>query len=151
MAKPNSWIPVWFTLTFTQGQRVMSKLELVQSFCRKVASNSPNICDGWNNNDRIERRSSRLLNLLTVPRAVSNMYTQVARAQLSANHVQHVVCHMVWRDSSAIKFVRVEVAIILAFLLAETIKRWRRGGKQNLEKIQTPTKTRTCTLALVTG
>ena len=29
-------------------------------------------------------------NLLTAPRTVSNMYTQVAQAQLCANHVQHV-------------------------------------------------------------
>ena len=29
-------------------------------------------------------------NLLRTPRPVSNMYTQVARAQLSANHLQHI-------------------------------------------------------------
>ena len=57
----------------------------------------------------IERRKS--------PRTVSNTYAQVARAQLCANHVQHierlsratrrVTCHAVLRDSSAIKFDRV--------------------------------------------
>ena len=42
----------------------------------------------------------------------------------SAFHVQHVVCHMVRRGSSAIEFDRVEIAFVLAFiLLAETINR----------------------------
>ena len=55
---------------------------------------------------------------------VSNMYTQVARSQLCANHVQHierlwratcrVMCHVVWMDSSAIKFDRAEIAFIWA-------------------------------------
>ena len=44
-----------------------------------------------NNNNRIERRYLRFFyNLLTVPWAVSNTYAQVARAQLCANHVQHI-------------------------------------------------------------
>ena len=30
-----------------------------------------------------------------------------------AYHVQHVVCHVVQRDSSAIKFARVEITLIL--------------------------------------
>ena len=71
------------------------------------------------NSDRFERRDSRFLfNLLTAPRTVSNTYAQVAGAQSCANHVQHigqhVVCHMVRRDSSAIKFDRIEIAFILA-------------------------------------
>ena len=46
MTKVYSFIPVWTTLMFTQGHRVMGKLELVQSFCCKIAwSNSNN--DGW--------------------------------------------------------------------------------------------------------
>ena len=58
------------------------------------------------------------LNLLTAPRTVSNTYAQVARAQSCANHMQHikqsshatccVTCHVVRRDSSAIKYDRVE-------------------------------------------
>ena len=56
-----------------------------------------------NNNNRIQRRYSRFFttshskalfeifyNLLTAPRTVSNTYTQVARAQSCANHVQHI-------------------------------------------------------------
>ena len=56
-------------------------------------------------------------NLLFAPRTVSNMYVQVAHAQLCANHMQHiqrlscaachVTCHVVWRDSSATKADRV--------------------------------------------
>ena len=56
-------------------------------------------------------------NLLTAPRTVSNTYAQVAWAQSCANHVQHiqrisratchVTCHVVRRDSSAIKHDRV--------------------------------------------
>ena len=57
-------------------------------------------CDGQgifhidnDNNDRIDRRDSRFFffyNLLTAPRTVCNTYTQVAMAQLCANHVQHI-------------------------------------------------------------
>ena len=54
--------------------------------------------------------------LLTAPRTVSNTYAQVAQAQSFANHVQHIerlshvqhaVCHVIRRGSSAIKFNRV--------------------------------------------
>ena len=76
-----------------------------------------------NNDNRIQRRYSRLFyNLLTALRTVSNTYAQVARAQPCANHVQHierlsqatchVTCHLVRRDSSAIKLDRVEIAFI---------------------------------------
>ena len=60
-------------------------------------------------------------NLLTAPRTVSNTYAQVARAQSCANHVLHierlsratcVTSHLIRRDSSAIKFDRVEIAFI---------------------------------------
>ena len=71
-----------------------------------------------------------LLNALALQTA-SNTYAQVARAQSCANHVQdierlslaHVVCHPVRRDSPAIKFDRVEIAVIFAFYLAETFSR----------------------------
>ena len=66
-------------------------------------------------------------NLLTAPRTVSNTYAQAARAPSCANHVQHierlshatcrVTCHLVLRDSSAIKFDRVEIAFYLSFIL----------------------------------
>ena len=64
-------------------------------------------------------------NLPTVLQTVSNTYAQVARVQSCANHVQvqcntssayHMqpaVCHLVCRDSSAIRFDRVEIALIL--------------------------------------
>ena len=77
-----------------------------------------------NNNNCIQRRNSSFFfyNLLTVLQTISNTYTQVARAPSCANHVQHierlscaicrVTCHMVRRDSSAIKFDRVEIAFI---------------------------------------
>ena len=46
----------------------------------------------------------------------------------SAHHVQHAVCHVVRRDSSAIKFYRVEITFIFRFIfLVETINRWRMG------------------------
>ena len=71
-----------------------------------------------NNNNHIQRCSLRFFNnLLAAPRTVSSSYTQVARVQSCANHVQHierlshatcrVACHVVQRDSSAIKFDRV--------------------------------------------
>ena len=59
-----------------------------------------------------------------MPRTVSNIYAQVAQVRSCANHVQHierfshatyhVMCHVVQRDSSAIKFDRVEIAFMLA-------------------------------------
>ena len=60
-------------------------------------------------------------NLLTAPQIVSNMYTQAARMQSCANHVQHikrlshatyVLCHVVRRGSSAIKYNRAYIAFI---------------------------------------
>ena len=61
-------------------------------------------------------------NLLTVPRTVSNTYAQAAWAKSCANHVQHiehlshatcrVMSHAVRRDSSTIKFDRVEITFI---------------------------------------
>ena len=58
-------------------------------------------------------------NLLTAPRTTTSTYAQVAKAQIRCNtsnayHVQRVVCHLVRRDSSAIKFHRVEITFILA-------------------------------------
>ena len=35
MTRLDSLIPVWMTLMFTQGHRIMGKLELWQSFCCK--------------------------------------------------------------------------------------------------------------------
>ena len=77
------------------------------------------------NNNRNPRRISRFFyNLPTAPRTVSNMQAQVARAQPCENHVQHierpsratcrVTCHVVQKDSSAIKFDRVYIAFTLA-------------------------------------
>ena len=61
-------------------------------------------------------------NLLTAPRTVSNTYAQEARAQLSANHVQHierlsrasVMLRATWYEGTAqlFKIDRVEIAFI---------------------------------------
>ena len=117
-------------------------------------------------------------NLLPALRTAFNMYAQVMQAQSCTNHVQYieclshatcrVTCHVVRRDSSAIKFNRVEIVFILAFLLlAEPLT--DEGGEETeypektpgdeLQKIP-PTKaqrfkprseTRTHTTALVAG
>ena len=42
-----SLIPVWTTLMFTHGHRVTGKIEVVQSFCYKVAWSSSDVHDGW--------------------------------------------------------------------------------------------------------
>ena len=78
-------------------------------------------------NNCIERRNWRFFfffcNLLAAPRTVSNTYAPVARAQSCkprATHQgpprqeQHVMYHMVRRDSSAVKFGRLKIAFILA-------------------------------------
>ena len=83
----------------------------------------------------------------------------------SVYHVQRDVCHLVRRDSSAIKF---DIAFILALLYwlkpltneggeetgAPRENPWRRALENATyysPKIQASTKTRTCTLALVAG
>ena len=77
--------------------------------------------------------------LLTAPRTVSNAYAEVVRAQSCANHVQHIqhlpratcriTCHVVQRDSSAIKFHRVEIAFILASIYWLNHKPMKEGRK----------------------
>ena len=61
----------------------------------------------------LRRASPKTLRLLR-----PNTYSQAARAQSCANHVQHIeqhaVCHLVRRDSCAIKFDRVEIVFISA-------------------------------------
>ena len=44
--------------------------------------------DDTKKKNRTERRNSRLYNLLTAPRTVSNTYAQVAQAQSCADHVE---------------------------------------------------------------
>ena len=60
------------------------------------------------NNNRIQRRNSRLFTISSLRREPSNTYAQVARAKLCENHVQHierlpratcVTCHMAQRNS----------------------------------------------------
>ena len=62
----------------------------------------------------------------------------------SANHVQHVMCHFVWRDSSAVKFDRADIALVYFSLLARTIKRWRRGGNWSTQRKPLMMRFRTC-------
>ena len=47
MIKHYCMIQVWMTLTFMQGHKVMAEVELVQSFCCKVAWNNPNVHDDF--------------------------------------------------------------------------------------------------------
>ena len=47
ITKLYSLISVWMTLMFTDGDRVMGKLKLLQSFYWKVAWSNSNVNDGW--------------------------------------------------------------------------------------------------------
>ena len=54
------------------------------------------------------------------PRLVSDTYAQVARGQSKSHastsgacHLQHVVCYVVGRDSSAVRFDRAEISFLL--------------------------------------
>ena len=47
MTKLYSLIPVWMTLMFIQGHSITGKVELVQSFCCKVAWSNADVFDGW--------------------------------------------------------------------------------------------------------
>ena len=61
-------------------------------------------------------------NLLTVPRTVCNVFAEVVRVHLCANHMEHMehlsraACHMLQgtMDRSVIKFDRIEIAFIFA-------------------------------------
>ena len=58
----------------------------------------------------------------------------------------HVTCHLVRRDSSAVKFNRVEIAFISAFFfkLAEPLNRRRRGGNRSTRRKPLATSFRKC-------
>ena len=76
------------------------------------------------NSDRTERRNLRLFqsphcaaNCLQHTRSSGHgaiVCKSRATNTSSVYHVQHIVCHVARRDSSAIKFGRVEIAFILA-------------------------------------
>ena len=74
--------------------------------------------------------------LLTALQTVCNMYSQgcngvqITCNTLSAYHVQHVACHLVRRDSSAIKFDSVNNCVYFSFfiLLAEPLS--SEGGEE---------------------
>ena len=76
-----------------------------------------------NNNNSIQRRNSRFFTIPSLRHKPSPTrklkWPGRNRVQIKCNtqstyHVQHVVCHVVRRDSSPIKFDRVEIAFILA-------------------------------------
>ena len=75
-----------------------------------------------NNNNKTLLKAQLVIcySLFTAMRTVCNMYTQMARGQSCAHHMQHtvrlplqhVVCHVVRRDSPAIMFDWVEITFI---------------------------------------
>ena len=75
------------------------------------------------NNDCIERCNLRFFLIASLHCGLSPTHmlkwpgrncVQIMCNLSGAHQVQHVVCHMVWRDSSAKKFDKVEIAYILA-------------------------------------
>ena len=86
-----------------------------------------------NNNNGIQKRNSRFFTISSLRRELSPTRTlkrplrnrvQITCNTSSAYHVQHAVCHLVRRDSSAIEFDSVGIALILALsLLAEPLNR----------------------------
>ena len=84
------------------------------------------------NNDCTEGRKSRFFAISSMRRELSPTCTlkwpgrnrvQITCNISSAYRMQHVKCRVVRRDSSAVKFDTAEIAFILAFSMAETIKR----------------------------
>ena len=47
MTKLYNLIPVWMTLVFTQGHRIMGKLEFELPLFRKVALSNSSVHEGW--------------------------------------------------------------------------------------------------------
>ena len=80
-------------------------------------------------NDCTEKHNWRVLQLLhhcelsptRTPKWPGRNDVQMTCNTLSAYHVQYIVCHVVWRDSSAISFVKTEIAFILALCFGWTI------------------------------
>ena len=82
-----------------------------------------NDSNNYNDDNSIERRNSRFFTICSLCRELSPRRTlkwpvsnrvQITCNTPSAYHVQHVVYHVVRRDSSAIKFDRVEIEFIFA-------------------------------------
>ena len=80
------------------------------------------IANNNNNSNCIQRRSLRLFTISSLCSELSptrtlkwprHNHVKIMCNTSSAYHVQHVVCHLVWRDSSAIKLDRVRRAFIL--------------------------------------
>ena len=91
------------------------------------------------NNNCSERRNSRFLTIFSLCRKLSSTSTlkwpmrsrvQIMCSTYSAHHMQHVMCHVVQRDSSAIKFDGVEITFILAVFYWLNHYWWRRRGNQ---------------------
>ena len=88
---------------------------------------------------------------------VSNTHTQVAQAQPCANHVQHiepwsrasVVLRATWYEGTAQLLSLTELKSHLShlfelILLAESLKRWRRGGNRSTRRKTLATSFRKC-------
>ena len=79
--------------------------------------------NGNDNDDSIQKRKSRFF--LTISSLRLELFptctlewprsnrARITRNASSSYHVQHVMCHLVRRDSSAVKFDRVEIVFIL--------------------------------------
>ena len=86
-------------------------------------SNSNNNDDDNDNNNSIKRRDSRYFIISSLRHHLSQKSTfkwpgrysvQIMCNASSAYDMQHIVCHVVQRDSSAIKFDRVEITFAFA-------------------------------------
>ena len=107
--------------------------------------------------NRSQRRYSRFFTISSQRRELSPARTllkwpgrnrvQITCNTSSAHHVQ-VSCYVLLgtgRDSSAIKFDRVEIAFNLSFiLLAEPLNPWRRGGNRSTQRKPLATSFRKC-------
>ena len=95
-----------------------------------------------------ERRISRFLAISLLRREQSLAcifrWPGCGRVYMSCNtsgayHVQYAVCHVIRRDSSAIKFDRVEICMSFNFIsIAETINRRRGMGRKPEYPEKTP-------------
>ena len=90
----------------------------------------------WPGRNRVQitcksRATHRALIMCTFP-----VTCHLVRRDSSAIRFDRVeIAHLVRRDSSAIKFDRVEIAFIWAlFFLAEPLNRWRRGGNRSTRR-----------------
>ena len=92
----------------------------------------------YNNNDCIQRRSSRFFTISSLCRELSLIHTlkqpghnrvQIMCNRMSTYHVQCVVCHWVWRTAQLLSLTELKLHLFELYFISWTIKLMKEGRK----------------------